>query len=379
MVLGIPHEQVAGFAALDEATQDEKMKFKFSFLLIPAALLTACSSPEDETSDVPKTRPAKLVTVSAASKTRTLSFPAVIEAENSSELTFEVNGKITTLNVLEGNEVEEGQIIAQVEARDYQNSLAQAKAQYDNAETEYQRDKRLADKGLISRRDLETRKTNRDVAKAVLDTAKKASGDTVLKAPFSGFISKILVKRYQNIQAKEPIANLKSLGVVAIINAPADIVARRPQFEPTAVNVILDAAPNTALPGVFKEISGQADPATLTYEVSFKFSSPENLYVLPGMTATVRVDFEFNDLSDIVPSGMAVPVAAVVAEGDNLFVWRVDKETMEISKTPIVTGMGMSQKDVIVTSGLNNGDLIVAAGGSFLHSGMRVRAWQAKK
>lgn len=350
-------------------------------IIIPLILLSAglsgCSDPVVETK-TPKVRPAKLVTVTSASTSRSLSFPAVIEAENSSELTFQVGGQIISLNVLEGDKVKQGQIIARVEERDYSNSLAQAQAQFDNAETEYQRAKRLVDQDAISRSVLETRRTNRDVAKAVLDTANKTKGDTVLRAPFSGFISKVFVKKFQNIQAKEAIANIQSDDMVAIINAPADIVARTPQMAPTSTNVVLDAAPDTALPAVFKEASGQADPATQTYEVSFSFKSPDNLFILPGMTATMSTDFQFNDLSDIVPSGISVPVSAVVAEGSDLFVWRVNPATMQVAKTQIVTGMGMSKQDVIVTSGLNSGDMIVAAGGSYLHEGMKVRAWQSK-
>ena len=60
----------------------------------------------------------------------------------------------------------------------------EAQAQYDNAETEYQRALRLAQKDAMLRSVVETRKTNRDIAKAVLDTASKTKGDTVLYAPF---------------------------------------------------------------------------------------------------------------------------------------------------------------------------------------------------
>lgn len=338
--------------------------------------LSACQDAQDTDAMSDTVRPAKLFTVSSASTSRAISFPAVIEAENSSELTFLVSGKITQLNVLEGDEVKKGQIIARVEERDYQNSLAQAQAQYDNAEIEYQRAKRLADQDAISKSVLETRQTNRDVAKAVLDTAKKTKGDTVLRAPFSGFISKVFVKRYQNIQAKEAIANIQSNDMVAVINAPADIVARAPQLEPKNTIVTLDAAPDMRLPATFKEASGQADAATQTYEVSFSFDTPERLQVLPGMTANMSTEFQFNDSSDIVPTGIAVPVAAVVAEGEDIFVWRVDPNTMLINKAPISTGMGMSEENVIVVDGLSRGDLIVAAGGAFMHEGMKVRAWQ---
>ncbi len=96
------------------------------------------------------------------------------------------------------------------------------------------------------------------------------------------------------------------------------------------------------------------------------------------MTGKITTDFEFNNTSDIVPSGIAIPISSVIAEGDNLFVWRVDQNTMKISKTTISTGIGMQKEEVIVLTGLNSGDVIVAAGGSFLHDGMTVRAWEAK-
>jgi len=341
-------------------------------------LLSACGKQETSSEPTIKIRPAKLVTVSQASSSRSLSFPAIVEAEEAAELTFQVGGKIVVLDVLEGDEVNKGQIIARVEERDFQNSLSQAQAQFDNAETEYQRAVRLAEQDAVSQSVLETRKTNRDVAKAALDTAKKASSNTILRAPFSGYISKVHVERHQNIQAGSPIANIQSKEVVASINVPADLVARTPQFTPINTRVVLDAALNDSFPAVFKEAAGQADPASQTYSVSFRFSSPDNLAVLPGMTGKITTDFEFNNTSDIVPSGIAIPISSVIAEGDNLFVWRVDQNTMKISKTTISTGIGMQKEEVIVLTGLNSGDVIVAAGGSFLHDGMTIRAWEAK-
>lgn len=351
-------------------------KIFISSTLISLALC-GCGEVQSVTPE-PNIRPAKLTTVVAATTSRTLSFPAVIEAENSSELTFQVPGQITSLTVLEGDPVEEGQVIARIEDRDYLNSLTQAQAQFENAETEFQRAQRLFDQDAVSRSVYETRQTNLKVARAALDTARKTTGDTILMAPFSGVISKIHVKRFQNIQAKEPIASIQSTEMVALLNAPSDLVARTPQLEPKDTSVILDSAPSTRLPAVFREASGQADPATQTYEISFSFTPPDNIVVLPGMTASITTNFNFNDAQDIAPSGLSVPIAAVVSEGGSLFVWRVDPVTMKISKAPIVTGQGMSETDVIVTQGLLSGDIIVSAGGSYLNEGTRVREWVAK-
>lgn len=334
----------------------------------------ACSS-EAEAPGEAVIRPAKLVTVETASNTRTLNLPAVVRSARSSELTFQVSGQISELLVLEGQEVEQGSVVARLDDRDYRNNVVQARAQYDNAEAEYQRARRLVAQDAISRSVVEARRASRDVALAALDSAEKNLSDTELKAPFSGGVSRVYVEQFQNIQAKELIADIQSDGVEAIVNVPADLIAFVPQFQPVGTHVILDAAPEIEIPAVFKEASGQADPNTQTYEVSFTFTPPDNLLILPGMTASLKSGFEFAENSTIVPSGIAAPLSAIVSEGEDIFVWVVDPDTMIVSKRVITIGPGIGE-NAVITSGLDGGETIVAAGGSFIHEGLQVRPWE---
>ena len=339
-----------------------------------ALFVTACAN-EAEAPAAESSRPAKLVTVKAASSTQTLSLPAVIRAARSSQLTFQVGGQIQELNVLEGQEVAEGDVLATLDQRDYRNNATQARSQYEDAERAYQRARQLIDREAIAQSVLDSRKSQRDITRAALDTAEKALGDTVLRAPFSGAISRIDVKRFQNVQPQEPIAILQSAEVEAVINAPANLIAFVPQFAPVATRVILDAAPSTPLAGVFKEASGAADPNTQTYEASFSFTPPDDLLILPGMTARVETDLQFIEGADASPKGVHAPLAAIVSEGAEKFVWIVDAQTMRVSKRSIAIGDSVGEH-VSVTAGLEDGDVIVAAGGSYLHEGMQVRPWR---
>lgn len=343
--------------------------------LMSAMMLAACSAESDVDSEAPaKPRPAKMITLEAASIQRDLSFPAVIRAAQSAELTFQVAGEIRELNVLEGDEVEAGKIVARLDQRDAVNRRTQAEAEYANAKTEFERAERLAAQDAISRSVLESRRTQRDVAEATLSTAQKAVGDTVLRTPFSGFISRVSGRQFQNIQAKEVIAVLQSEEVEAVINVPGSIIARIPQLVPVGVRVKLDAAPDVEITATFKEASGEADPSTQTYEVSFSFIPPEDLFILPGMTATVQSSFVISGMDDIVASGIAVPLSAVLAEGGETFVWVVDLETMKISKREVTAQSGTAEH-VTVTEGLTGDETIVGAGVSFFHDGMMVRRW----
>lgn len=338
-----------------------------------AVLLFACGS-EAEREREDFVRPAKIHTVEAADKRRNLTFPAVIRASRSAELTFQIAGAIEELNVLEGQDVEEGFVIARLGQRNARNAVAQARAEFENAAADYARAQRLYEQDAIAKSALDARKTQADVAEVALANAEEALADTVLRAPFAGGVSRVYPEQFQNIQAKEPIVVLQSTEVEAVFNAPGTIVARVPQLQRLGTTVTLDAAPGLEIPASFKEASGLADAATQTYEVSFTFTPPEDLLILPGMTATISSTFLFEGADDFAPDGVSVPLSAILAEGEQTFVYLVDPADMTISKREVTVG-APSSGAVVVTSGLEGGERIVEAGVSFLNEGMTVRPW----
>lgn len=353
------------------------MRRLFFGFAIGAMLISGCSEPNSEATETVAERPAKLIVATRATTQRDLTFPAVIRAIESAELTFQIAGEIQELNVLEGQVVERGAVIARLDNRNNQNQVAQAQAEYDNALAEFERAERLAAEDAISRSVLETRRTTRDVAAAGLDNARKSLSDTVLRAPFNGSISQVSARRFQNVQAKESIATIQTREVEAVVNMPGTIIARIPQLIPVGVNVRLDSAPNTSIQAEFREAAGTADPETQTYEVSFAFTPPEGLLTLPGMTASVETTLDFSGASDLLPQGVAVPLTAILAEGGQTYVWVVDPETFKISKQRVTVGSEGTQ-DVTVTDGLEGGETVISAGVTFFNEGMTVRPWQPR-
>ena len=343
------------------------------FLALSFLSLAGCSDDTEEPAEA-TIRPAVLFMVEAESGLLSTSFPAVVSASRSTQLAFEVGGRIEELNVVESDEVKEGDVIAQLDRRDYQNQLTQARSEFQNAENEYQRARRLADQDAIATSVLQSREAQRDIARAALNTAEKALSDTTLRAPFEGQISTVAVKQFQNVQPLEAIANLQSAGVEAIINVPAQIVAISGQLNPLTNTVVLDAAPDRPIPATFKQASTQADPNTQTYEARFAFEPPDGLVILPGMTATVEIEAEQLQHASSESGAVIIPRSAVVAEGSEKFVWAVS-EDMTVSKRVITVGEGLGD-NLSITSGLEVGETIVAAGGSFLHEGMQVRPWE---
>jgi len=340
-------------------------------------LLAACDSGTTVTKQAKKSpvRPAKLIEISQKDNDQFLNYPAVIQSQQLTVLTFEVGGMLSELLVIEAQKVQKGEPLAKLDQRDLKAKLKSARAQYENADAEYQRALKLIKEDAISRSTVEQRKSKRDVSKSQLDTAQKALQDTVLLAPYSGAIAKVSVEKQQIVQPGEPaITLLGKEGLEAKINLPSSIIARTSkQSEPANDSyLVLDSAPDLRIPATFKEASLEADTASQTYEVTFSFENPKGINVLPGMNAVLW--FKDPSKSNSSLSKLSIPLTAIGIDGDQKYVWLVDSNAMTVSKRQIVTEDGVGTS-IAVSSGLKPGDIIVSAGISSLSEGMKVSRW----
>ena len=343
--------------------------------MLVALITVGCDNKSvvDETNNTPVVRPAKLLKVGQSSIKELMSFPAVIQAQQSSELAFQVGGVIVKMAVIEGQAVEQDQGLAQIDSRDYVAKLDVAKAQYENANAEYKRALALVSSNLISKSELAKRKADNEVTKSQLTTAKKSLDDTTLHAPFSGRIAKILSEKDESISAGKQVFMLLSLNQLeAKIDMPSRVIVHSRESDKRGLTayVVLDAAPEYQIKATFKEVALEADRESQTYEVIFGFDSLEQLTILPGMSATVFVKEKNPDYSPQV----MVPLSSIGSEGDLTFVWLVDTNTMAVTKRTVVLKPGIGE-EFKVLNGLELGDTIVVAGISTLIEGAIVRPW----
>ena len=344
-----------------------------SILVIPFIFLSSCGESIEEERE-PLVRPVKMLTLSAASDLQTSRYPAVVEAGRFGQLSFQVGGMIEEIMVTDAQVVDAGTVIARLDQRDYQSQVASARAQFQNAEEEYQRGLRLAQEDAIARSVLEQRESQRDVARAQLDTAEKALEDTILRAPFAGVIAEMPVRERQSVAAGETVAALIDVRTLEVtVDVPARVVAESQEVENRDAFVILEAVSDSRINAEFKEASLLADTASQTYKVTFAFEPPENLVILPGMSATLELSSARRSDST-TPGRKSVPLAAIASDGTSAYVWVVDQETMTVSRRDITVADGIGEF-ATVTEGLSAGDTIVTAGASFLTEGMQVRPW----
>lgn len=350
----------------------------FQFNKLPKLLLIyfgllflgACQPQEvEEAKEV--IRPAKLIEISERSDVLEFTFPAVVEAATSRDLTFQVSGQIEKINVKGGDEIKKGVVIAQLDQRRFRNELQSAQTQYDSAKIEFERAERLIKENAISKSVFDQRKAQLDVATAQLDSAQKSLDDTILYSPFDGVIAVVQARELETVSPTQPAVTIQTTGAAeAIVKIPANLVAKSKQIEPVDTVIILDSARDAPIKAQFLEASGIADEKSQTFEVTFSFTPPDSLMVLPGMTGLVRSKISMREESK--QKQISVPLAAVQSDGDTSYVWLVNVDGMTVSRRDISISPSVGES-LIVSSGLATGDLIVGAGAAYLHEGMKIR------
>jgi RND family efflux transporter MFP subunit len=204
--------------------------------------------------------------------------------------------------------------------------------------------------------------------------------DTRLVAPFAGEIGRRLVDNFVNVQAKEGVVILQDLTTLEVlVTIPEQDWARaRPGLtreERTALitpMVSLTMIPGREFPARIKEIATVADPVTRTFEVIAEMDNPEDVSILPGMTANVRVTVSGGSPVTTDAASYSIPANAVLADAEgNSTVWKVDPNSMTVSRAMIQLG-DVSGNQVRVLAGLNPGDRIATSGVHKLREGMQV-------
>ncbi|WP_096086130.1 efflux RND transporter periplasmic adaptor subunit [Agaribacterium haliotis] len=353
------------------------LAFTASFLLA----LGACGKKEEAPQE-PVIKPIKIYTVVGGDTIR-LEYPGQVSATLESVQAFEVSGKIVKFPVVEGQDVKRGELMAQLDMRDYQSNFDAAKSEFERAESNFKRAEELIKGGFVSQADYDTLKATRSQAKANMDRAEKALDDATLRAPFDGKIARKLVDIYNNVQAKEGVLVLHNLDdLEVVINIPESDWARVSRArsktmgssDEDALNPLVEIAgfPGRSFPAVTREVSTTANPTTRTYEIKLGFKVEGDEVILPGMTAKAFVEVP----AQVRGSALMVPVNSVSYDDEGkAFVWIYEPAATAVTKREVEVGQ-MSGSSIEVLKGLQNGDQVASSGVSHLREGMKVREFK---
>jgi RND family efflux transporter MFP subunit len=333
-------------------------------------MLTGCGQEEEKKPEV--IRPVKIFHITTAASGSMRSFPGKVDASEKADLSFRVPGKIIEFPIKEGDKLKKGELIAKLDPKDYQIALDGAKSQAEYAKVQLERYAKQLEEKFISQSKYDQKKTENDVAQSNLDTATKNLEYTQLQAPFDGEIAARYVENFQTVKEKEPIVRLHNrTNIDVTVQIPESVIIKAKGKTNNSMEAEFDSVPGKRYPAQIKEISSQPDPDTQTYKVTLTLPAPEKLNILPGMTATIYVHFNFAEGPN--KTVFMVPTSAIFADEKGVSsVWIIDPTTQAVTKRNVKMGQ-LEGENTPITEGLATGDTIVSAGVKFLREGMKVR------
>ena len=351
--------------------------------LVFSLLLSACSEQAETKVTEEVVRPAKIFQVKDNNLELIRTFPAEVESHQGSLLAFRVNGELMSLNVLAGQDVEQGQLLAKLDPEDFSLQLDDRRARFELAKSQFKRFSTLLESKQASQAQFDEAKANMLIAESEFKKAQSNLEYSELRAPFAGSISQLYVENFENVVAKQSILFLQNQELLGVsIQVPERFVARVKKDSGYRPTVIFDSFPDNSYLLTVKEWDTTADPATLTYKVVFTLPRPENFNLLPGMTGNVKIDL--SKVTSVESQGVIVPVTAVFTPADSRladkerFVWLFNEATGEVARKQVEVGT-IHQQGIEVLSGLDIGDKIVAAGSHYLQEGMKVKPWSRER
>lgn len=338
------------------------------------------SSEEEEAQDMSRQRPPVAVEIAPAldlTLADTVSAIGTLRPIQNVAIKPEADGRVKAVQFQEGSFVSKDKLLFEIEEEKHQHRLTSSQAALEKARTNlenlqrsHKRFKELYEKDLISEDRFDQVKTemasaasevNRLAAQVRLD--RQDLTDNLLRAPFSGYISRRMVDPGAFVSKGEPLATMYQTDPLEVSFMVSEKYSARVETgQKTMIKV--PAHTGEEFEGRVNFVSPSIEESTRNFEVRAFIENPENR-LRPGSFAEVVLFLGYRENAVIIPE------RSLVGTRDGYLVFTFDQESKEVQSKSVQTGT-RSPGTVEITGGLRPGELVVVSGHMNLNDGMQV-------
>lgn len=358
---------------------------KFLSVACMVALLTSCGEQAQEE----KHTSFKTMVVEKSDITVPLKYSARVKGSLDVVVTPQISGQLMQKHVSSGQQVKAGQVLFSIDDRQARLALDNAEANLTaalamekSAQLEYESNKNLFEKKIVSSYMLNTAENAYNQAKATVAQARSAVnsakvnlGFCTITAPVDGVIGSVPVALGVQVN---PATELTTISGNAKMNAEFsvtenEVAAVMQSMDDSKLTNYIKQLPEVSLvlkngttyehPGRIAFVGGMIDRNTGSLSCTASFPNPDGK-LISGTQGTVVLPYSVQDV-------IVVPQNAVVRLLDKSLVYKVEKDG--IANSVIITAINSGNgKDMVITSGLKPGDKIVTEGANNVHEGQKV-------
>jgi len=323
--------------------------------------------------------PSEIFTAKPLELQQTLSLTGALRAVDMSSVKARVAAEVREISVREGDTVRAGQIVAKMDATEFQarvdqarGTLNAARAQLDIATKNRDNNRALVEKGFISKNAFDnsasqfaTAEANVEAAKGALDVVQKLVNDTVIRSPISGVVAMRYVQAGEKVSADNKlldIVNLQKMELEAAV--PTNDITNVSIGQ--RVTLRIEGLPQT-IEGKVVRINPVTQSGSRSVLVYVQIANPQN-QLRSGMFAEAQLILKTK------VGVLALPQNAIRKDGNGVYVYAIEADVL--ARKTISVGMsGRSGEDYMteVLSGIDFGTQIVRTDMGSLQPGTHVR------
>ena len=329
------------------------------------------------------------VTIEKKDITVPVKFSAKLKGQTDVTITPQVSGQLVKICVKEGDQVKKGQVLFQIDSRSArldlestQANLQAAIAQENSAKLEYESNKNLFDKKIVSQYTLTSAENSYKQAiastaqaRASVNNAKVNLGYCTITAPVTGIIGEIPVRTGDQVSPGTELTIVSGNTNMDAEFSVTESIIERAVSEGYSMNVeealkhfpdvtfVMKNGTEYPIKGRVTSATGVVNATTGTISLKATFPNPEGK-LFSGIQGTVVMPFDEQGV-------MVIPQVAVVKLQDKQQVYKVQPDST-VTAVDVTTQDIYNGEDFVVTSGLNVGDRIVTVGANNLHEGQKV-------
>ena len=259
-------------------------------------------------------------------KPKDLILPGTFQAFKETTIYARANGYVKDWKVDIGDDVKEGQLLAEIETPEVDQQLAQAKASYEIAKVTADRWRDLVGKNVVSKQEYDQNEKAYEGAKANYEQLQKLQGFQQIMAPFDGKISARFVDFGTLVTAGSGTAGTPLFGIVQ--SDPLRVYVFAPQenapsiHERLSAKIVLQEFPGQEFDGTVTRTAGALNPQSRTMQVEVQVPNHEGrLYA--GMYGQVKFFLADENAPIVVPANAFLfrtegPQVATIGNGDRI-------------------------------------------------------------
>jgi len=339
-----------------------------------AATVAGCEKPPPAP---PQPRPVRTVTIERHAEGQLMALTGQVRAKDEASLAFRLDGRMIARLANVGDTVAAGQVVARLDPQNQENSLRVAQAVLQAAEAvltqarlAFGRQEELLKNGWTPRakfddaqQALHSAQAQVDSAGAQLRIAQDQLSYTVLTADGPGAVTAAGAQPGEVVRAGQMVVQVaRQGGLDAVFDVSEELIRTGPRDPQVEIALTLD--PRLKATGRVRQVAPQADSATRTFQVKVAIDDPPEAMRL-GSTVTGHIRLAS-------PPGTEVPASALTETNGHPAVWVFDRTTETVSLRSVDVAQ-YEGAGVVVSRGLDSGDIVVTAGVQMLRPGQKVR------